>query len=230
MTDTTTTDPLLGFSPDEIVVGADGQTLAQATSTIRVRRLGYDLEHDVHDPARDVMSPEVTSMDAALDWIAEESGVTREHLVLNGSEIWALGACAALGVVERGPTRIPAELGNLPWTVHPLARAAGSDREEYVTGYLSAPDGEHGGWLEDQLAATNAALRETRWGAAWLSPDPGETRIVVRPRRIGDGGEVRCGDRMGQHDGVRLCGACSTSSPDHRTAPCGGLIERAPVA
>lgn len=98
-------DPLLGFSPDEIVVGPNGQTLAQAAAaaTVRVRRLGHDLEHDVHDPARDAVSPEMASLDAALDWIAGESGVTREHLVLHGSEIWVLGACAALGIIERGP-------------------------------------------------------------------------------------------------------------------------------
>lgn len=46
------------------------------------------------------------------------------------------------------------------------------------------------------------------------------------PRRIGDVGEVRCGDLMGPHDGVRLCGTCSTTSHEERTIPCGALIER----
>lgn len=30
---------------------------------------------------------------------------------------------------------------------------------------------------------------------------------------------------MGPHDGIRLCGACSTTSGDERTIPCGVLLE-----
>lgn len=65
-----------------------------------------------------------------------------------------------------------------------------------------------------------AAMISTRDGAS----------AGTAPRRIGDGGEVHCGDLMGPHNGVRLCGACSTASPDERTIPCGDLIERVPTA
>jgi hypothetical protein len=64
--------------------------------------------------------------------------------------------------------------------------------------------------LDASVAVVGDACREIDWLSA---------------RRIGDSGEIRCGDLMGPHDGVRLCGACSTMSGDERTIPCGELIE-----
>ncbi len=112
---TNTNDPLLGFSPDEIVVGPSGETLAQAAA-VRVRLLGYDLDYDVHDAARDVVSPELATVDAALDWITHEAQVARERLVIRGDEIWVGGACAALGIIEGNttPPSLAEELASMP--------------------------------------------------------------------------------------------------------------------
>lgn len=63
-----------------------------------------------------------------------------------------------------------------------------------------------------QASRAQLAARADYWAAA-------------RPRRVGAGGETRCGDLLGEH-GRRLCGGCS--QPDGQPDGCGEVLGYSP--
>lgn len=63
----------------------------------------YDTATDTFDPARDIVSHDLSTIGEILDWVAKTAQVNRDNLRLHGSEIWVGGACAPLGSVSAPP-------------------------------------------------------------------------------------------------------------------------------
>lgn len=102
MTNNDSTVPLHGYSPDEIIVGADGQTLAQVTADAEDLVVATIYGYDDTDAPYDASVSSPLSVEEAIAWVTAGTDARRPPpefrgpLRMHGAQIWAGGACAPL--------------------------------------------------------------------------------------------------------------------------------------